>query len=112
MFAALYKADYLWFRTPVVVRLLHDGIVEVVKVQFSLQRHLVIRVQKIEGENCLGTEHRRQVPTNAQELSKPLKISAFGAIAETDADGVVTRKVDDEYMLRFRGERTTIPGVS
>ena len=73
----------------------------------------MIRVQKIEGKNCLGTEHRRRVPTSAQELAKFFEESVFGAIAETDADGVVAGKVDDKYPLRsFHGERTTILEVS
>ena len=72
----------------------------------------MVCIQKVEGENRFGTKHRRRVPTNTQELSKISKKSVFGTLAETDLDRVMTGKVDDKYLLRFRRKGTAIPGMS
>jgi hypothetical protein len=91
---------------------LHDGIVKVEKVEFPLQRHLVVGIQKVKCEDALRAEHRRWIPTNPQQLSEVFKKSVFGAPAETDRDGVVTGKVNNKQPLSVRGSRTTIAGVA
>ena len=72
----------------------------------------MIRIQKVERENCLGTELQGRVPTNAQELSIVFEETVFGAFAETEADSVITGKVDNEYLLGFRGGGAASAGVS
>ena len=39
-----------------VIRLLHDCIVEIVEIQLSLKRNLMICIQKVECENRFGTK--------------------------------------------------------
>lgn len=72
----------------------------------------MIGVQKVERENCFGTENRGRVPTDTHELSKGFKKSVFGTFAETNADGVVTRKVDHKYLPSICGSRAVVPGMS
>lgn len=69
-------------------------------------------VQKVEREGGFGTEHRRRVPTDAQELLIVLGGSVLGTFAKTSANRVVAREVDDKNPLRFRGRGAEAPTVS
>lgn len=72
----------------------------------------MVCIQKVECEDGLGTEHRCWIPANPQQLPEVFKEFVFGTLAETDRDGVVTRKVDDKQPLGFRGGGTIIPRVA
>lgn len=61
----------------------------------------MIRVEEIKCKNCFGREYRGRVPTDTQELAIAFEKPIFGASAETDTDGVITRNVDNEYPLDF-----------
>ena len=61
----------------------------------------MIRIQEVKRENRFGTEHRGWVPIDTQQLSKAFEKSVFGALAETDANGVVAGKIDYEHLLNF-----------
>ena len=92
-----------------VIRFLHDRIVEVIKIEFSLKGYLVVRIQKVEGKNGFGTEHRGWVPTDTQELSKFFEKSALGTTAEADMNSVVTRNIDNKHPLNICENGAGIP---
>jgi len=91
---------------------LHDPIVEVVEILLSLERHLVIHIHKVKCESRLWAKHRCWIPTNAQELSIVFEEPIFGASAETEANSVMTRKVNDEHPVSFHRSGTALRGVS
>ena len=72
----------------------------------------MIRIQKVERENCFGTEQRRRVPADLQELSVVFEKPVFGTLAEAKANSMTTRKVDDKYPLSFHRRGTVTPRVS
>ena len=71
----------------------------------------MVRIQEVKRENRAGTEHRCRVPVEAQELSEVFEKPVLRAITETDANSVITRKVDDEYPLSFGGKGTAFSRV-
>ena len=73
-----------------VICFLHDSIVKVVKIQLSLVRYLVVRVQEVECKGRLWTKHRRWEPANTEKLAKVFQESAFRTLAKTNANSVMT----------------------
>lgn len=71
----------------------------------------MVCVQEIKRENRLRTEHRRRVPTDAQELPKIFKKAVFGTLAEADADSVMAGKINNKYPLSLGGRGAETPRV-
>ena len=71
----------------------------------------MIRIQKVEREDSFGTEDRGRVPSDTQELPKAFKVPILGTIAERDADGVMSGKVDNEYLASFRNDGAVVARV-
>ena len=61
----------------------------------------MIRIQQIERKNRFGAEYRGRIPTDTQELSITLEKSPLGASAEMNTNGVMARKIDNEYPADF-----------
>lgn len=72
----------------------------------------MICVQKVKGENRSRAENGGRVPRDAQELLIFFEVLILGTFAETNEDSVMPRKVDNEYLLGFWGDRAAIARMS
>jgi hypothetical protein len=85
-----------------VISFLHDRRIEIIEVQFSLKRNLVIGVEKIEGERSLWLLERRGVPIDAQELAILLDPSwILRARTKLHVEMMYSVDVDNEKGLAF-----------
>jgi hypothetical protein len=85
-----------------VIGFLHDRRIEIIEVQFSLKRNLVIGVEKIEGERSLWLLERRGVPIDAQELAILLDPSwILRARTKLHVEMMYSVDVDNEKGLAF-----------
>lgn len=96
-----------------IVSFLHDGVVEVVEVEFTLQRYFVVCFKEVEGERCFGKTERCWVPALAKELAIALLSRiAHPAFAKRDPYFMPTVCVDDgELTARgaHRARGATVP---
>lgn len=86
-----------------VIRLLEEGRVEIVQIEFSLNREFVVCVKDTECERRLRSLERRGVPAHSQELTIVLDpFCRFCTSAELYVDVVNPVDVDYKNDLRCR----------
>lgn len=72
----------------------------------------MIRIHKIERKHSFGAENRCWEPIVTHQLSIVFENPAFSTLAEANADSLMTRQVNDEYLPSFGGNRAVISSVS
>lgn len=61
----------------------------------------MVCVQEVKRENSFGAQNGGWIPPNTQELPKFFEVPILGTSAETEADSVMSGKVDNEQLLDF-----------
>ena len=95
-----------------VVSLLQDRRVEVIEVEFSLKRDLVVGVENVEGERCLRSLEGCRVPADPQELAILLDpLSILRAHAKLHLETVDPVDIGDKNGMGPGGARQRAGGV-
>ena len=99
---SVVRGTHKRFRTPLVISLVHDGVIEVIKVEFSLQRYLVVCFKKVESECRFWAVERRRVPTHTKELAVVFAgDTACSTLTKSDLYFVPTVGVDDREVTAW-----------
>ena len=87
-----------------VISFLQDRRIEIVEVEFSLKRNLVVGVEEVKRERRLRLMKGRWIPANPQELAIPLNpLSVLHARAKLHVETVDPVDIDHNDGLGSAG---------
>ena len=59
---------YYFLQSPLIIRFLHDAVVEVIKVDLALEGEFVEGVEEVKGERCSWAVKGCRVPAHVEQL--------------------------------------------
>ena len=101
------KVTHDGFLSTTVIGLLHEEQIEIIEVELSLKRELVIRVKNVKGEHSSRSLEGCRVPPYTQKLGVLLNpLSVLRACAELYVDTMSSIEVDDKDLSSGGRRRT------